>query len=577
MKAKEKYPLLWRWRTWALVVVIVVFGVFLQLEYQSEVREPSDQWSMAIELQKGVTLEHRAMDVAKLNSEQLLFGQIQQESLAILSIDEHAQVSGKASLALPTGNCKLLKLEAGAGIGTETGTGNSGNQVNAYYSNREQLWRSSITLNPDGEILIGSAESISEGTEHFDTVANWLVEGNDQQVRLRLKGKVVSEIKGYDNLRNLTVIQSDDGQVCYFVVDADSGGTLYRYSTAEGLGAWPLGSALDLKQYGMVRDMLINGDQLTLATHRYNHLAPSEPTVIGIWHFDVNTMQNTGVYYYYHVGTSLEPQLVKVAGNTVSYVLGMSQTQSITGELARYPQTESGKIVNISLLTREGNTVLENQRLTLTREYPIFYKAMDFGGKQVLLWVDRKAGEGNLRIAGASAQWQTLARERVSVDWLELFVSVLMGMGNSLVVGLMYAMIMLMDAKYILGVGLLLLLLVYKFAPVARNMRGRIVFWLAVLLTIIVKWYVYGFKAEDFKYFALMYPSFFGSTVVLQLFQLGTSAIALAIYSLWQRQYKCYKDQRIHYSVYVALEIVLLLMTTIALFMNAMMKVKFMM
>jgi len=520
---------------------------------------------MAIDVASDITLDHRAIDVLESESDNLLvFAQLKEGSLNVKTLDATAKVKESVDLTMPASNAKVLKLIQNK------------QQMSAFVSDREKLWQVPILLSAS-KLSLEQPVLVHNSAEQFDITEDWIVAGDDSSVVLIENGQVLETITGYENLRNLVALQTTDGSTCYFVIDADSGSNLYRYKRGEGLESIVLGTPQDKKQYGMIRDMMLVGDQLTLASHIYQHLNPSAPTVIGIWHYDVRDLNQTGVYYYYHVATSLEPQLIQVDGNKVDYVLGMSQTVSLTGEMSRYPQTESGKIVNISLLSRQADRLIANNRLTLTRDYPVFYKATKLSGTRVILWVDRRGGLGHLRMAGEGQAWIEKAQKLTKVDWMPLVMSAVMGIGNSLVIGFLYAMIMLMDAKYMIAIGLFVIIAYYRFAQVEREKKGRTVFYIAVLLTVSVKWYVYGFAAPDLKHFAYIYPFFFGSTVVMQITQLVTSLMSIGIYYLWKRQHPYYKNQWMHYGMYIALELALLLMITIALFMNAMMKVKFMM
>lgn len=563
MKKKNTYPLWKRWSVWSLVLLLAIFTAFTLLELQSEVRQPSQRWSMAIDLSSEITLDPRALDATFTPSGTLRFGQLDKGQVHLYSIDHGGQLTKTHGALLPSESAKVLRLEGDR----------------AYISDRDRLWY----LDEASEFI-----EVGGSTEHFDVSGAWIVAGDDQIVSLyKLEGDQLSlkvrGIEGYTNLRNLKIkdyqMRKGDpkSETCYFVVDAESGSSLFKYQEGQGLKSVTLGTAQDFKAYGMVRDLEILGDQVTLATHKYNHLEPAEPTIIGIRQFDLNTLAMNRVYYYYHVGTNLEPQLVGVDGDQVSYVLGMSQTQSMSGTLARYPQAEGGKIVNVSHLTRRGDTLVENERITATRDYPVFYKLLDVGRDQVVIWVDRRAGRGHLRLAGTGAEWIGVAKANLEIPWTELLLSVIMGMVNSLVIGLMYAAIMLLDAKWGILLALVLLGLYSRFGPGKREDKATLCFWAAVLTTLVVKWYVYGLNAYDFKYFARVYPFFFGASLVMQATQVVTTVIAIGIYKLWYLQHPYYKNRWAHFGVYIGLETAILLLTSIALFMNAMMKVKFMM
>lgn len=566
-KNKGAYPVWLKWQFWTVLVMVGIILMFTLLEKQSEVRQPSDNWSMGIDLDVRVSLDHRAFDVLVAEeADAVLVGNIHEGKAKVINLNRDGVVVSQVSVDLPDPKSKVLAL-------------NRNDQgLFVLVSNRDTLWSIPVALDSNtGQLKLETPKELSKGVEHFSISGKWLVVGDDETTRLFYEDTLMSEQTGYNNLRNLELVASEDASTCYYVIDADSGSSLYSATSDSTFNSTVLMTAQEVAKYGFVRDMFLQGETLTLASHKYNHLEPNSPTIIGIWQYDMNTLDQNEVFYYYHTSTNLEPQLVAVDGMNVSYILGMPQTISMTGAISRYPQTESGKITNVSMLTREGDLLVANERMTLTREYPIFYKNVIFDNENVLVWVDRRAGLGHLKIAGQGESWIKTAASRVEVDWALMLMSSVMGLGNSLVIGVMYAAIMLLDAKFAIPIAAVILWLIHRFAPIEAKKRSQLVFVLAVLATIGIKWYVFGYLANDMKFFAYMYPFFFGSEIVLQGTQILTSVLSLTLYSLWHREHPYYVNRWMHYGIYIGFEVLFLLSITISLFMNAMMKMKFMM
>lgn len=559
---KSKYKIIPFWQTWrflmAIILVLIIGGMMLA-ERNSEYQQPSKDWSLAIEVAQDLPLDYRLMDHAlATDTESVAYAYATPTGIKVLKIGEFGERLQEVLLPIQTKGIKIVQLEP-----VEQG-------YLLYLSDRVTLDRYALS----DDFVLSETVRISEAVEHFHAQGQWVVAGNDQKTTLYHQLNPVASESGYTDLRGLRLLTTGENQ--YFVINAESGANLYKVTNNEVTKKEFL-SSKDQQAYGFIKDMLYADGQLTLMSLRYDRKNPDSPSVLGVWHVDGETLANQSVDYFYHVATSLDPVLVAVKGNETTYALGSKQQMDPSGEgLNKYPHTAGGKITNVSLITREGDEMVRNTRLTMTRQYTLTYNHMVMAGTPVLVWVDKNGLNGNLKIAGKSSEWIKHGNQALSVDWFTILISAVMGIGNGFYFGA-FSMVFGFGIFNFVFIALGIFSLLYmRYGPFEKEKRSKQLFYLGVGAFIVIKWYVFGYRAIPFRPYGYIYPWLFGSDFMLQAMVIGCSFLSFVLFKLWHREHVYHTKRNLHFRVYLAFEIVLLLATTFSYLLNAMMKIKFM-
>ncbi len=571
---KSKYKKIPYWQSWRFlmtIIIVVIVGGMILSERASEYQQPSKEWSHAIDLAKDLPLDERLTDDALASDGQALaYAYVTETGIKVLKIGSFGEVIQEVLLPIPTKAIKLVQLEP-----TDQG-------YILYLSDRVTLDRYALS----DDFVLSEKQRVSDAVEHFHARGSWVVAGNDQKTTLYRNLEAVTSDSGYMDLRGLNLLTTEANQ--YFVINAESGANVYKVTTPKkGTAAVKLNhqdvvkkvflTNSDLSAYGFIKDMIYSDNQLTLMSLRYNRMKPDEPSILGVWHLDGETLADKSVDYFYHVATSLDPVLVSVTGDKTTYALGSKQRMDPSGEgLSRYPQTAGGKITNVSLITREGDQMVKNTRLTMTRQYTLTYNYVTIAKTPVLIWVDKNGTQGHLRITGKSPDWIKAGKQKLEVDWLTLFISAVMGIGNGFYLGA-FSLVFGFGYYNFVFIALGIFSFLYmRYGPFEPNKKATQLFYLNVGTFSVIKWYVFGFQAITFRDYAYIYPWLFGSDFALSAMVIGCSVLSFILFKLWHREHIYHTKRNLHFRVYLAFEIVLLLATSFSYLLNAMMKIKFM-
>jgi hypothetical protein len=332
------------------------------------------------------------------------------------------------------------------------------------------------------------------------------------------------------------------------------------------------------RTYGHFKDIFLQEGVLTLVSSVYDHLSPGAPTVLGVWQLEAETLDEISFKLFYHVRTSLDPVITNVEGNQVSYILGTQQTiDTVNKGISRYPQTKGGLFTNVSLFTREEDQLIENTRITLTRQYPVGYEIFEAPFGNVLTWADKVEGKSTILMAGKGPEWIAYANANYDINYLELVAAALLSMGNTLFFGIISLLISLSPYNYyILGVGILAILF-KRFAPLEDRQKSKIIMMGMMIFVMGLKAVLITSPNSDYRLFAHIYPWLFGNTAMLLSVSILTSAISLLMFWLWKKQHYYYTNRFMQFSVFFGFELYLFLMTIMTFFVSALMKNNFMM
>lgn len=557
-KSKPKWYLSWSF--YFIVVTLFFTGLFAWSEKDIETKQPSENWSIGVEVLTDLPADYRLIDqVALPNGEGIAVAYYDTLGLHLSTLDWDGKVLETGNLKLDDYTIKLIELTS------------SGDGLYLYYSDRTTLKR--LTIDPI-TLAATDAVEISQHAEQFAAEGDHVVAGDDTLTEILEGTKIVATFESYDNVKKVEIATTGDKVIVTH--NAADGGRLLTYE-ANKLSVLQLADEADQTTYGYFKDMHIENGVLTLVSSYYNHLSPNSPTVLGVWQLEESTYNEISFKLFYHVRTSLDPVITKVEGRKVSYILGTQQTiDNVNKGLSKYPQTKGGLFTNVSHFTREDDVLVENTRLTLTRQYPVGYEVFHAPFGDVLTWADKVSGKTMLNMAGQGEAWIDYAKSKHETNYLILISAALMGFGNTLFFGVISLLISLTPFMWWIVAVSIFAFLYNRFMPIEPEKRGKQVLFIMIAFTIALKLVLVAGPNSDFRFYSQIYPWLFGSTQSLVSMSVFTSLLSIWIYFLWQKQYYYYTNKTLKYSVFFGIELYLFMLSTMAYFVTAMMKSNFM-
>lgn len=556
-KSKTKWYL--RWTTYFILSTVAFIVLFALSEKEIEMKQPSDDWSMGVEILAGLPTDYRLIDQVKLpDGSGFVVAYVEETGIHLREFDWYGKERADILIEMNTSALKLIEITSEA------------DQLYLYHTDRVTLQR--ITIEPKS-FKVGETAEISKHSEQFAAEGLYVIAGDDTTTQVFRDKTALAQYSAYDNLKRVCIASQDDKII--MTLNTADGGKILTYENDQ-LSISNLYDPAEQKTYGYIKDIHLEDGVLTLVSSVFNHLAPGSPTVLGVWQLEDRTYKEISFKLFYHVRTSLDPVITKVEGKKVSYILGTQQTvDTVNKGLSKYPQTKGGLFTNVSHFTREDDTLIENTRITLTRKYPIGYQAFDTPLGNVLTWADKVDGKATIMMAGQSEDWISHARSQYDVNYLELVSAALMAIGNTMFFGVISLLISLQPFYGIILVVIILSILYQKFAPFDREQKGKHILIVNILFVVVCQMIIVASPASDFRFYAQIYPWLFGSTFSLAAISTIISGLAVWIYFLWRRQHYYYTNRLLQFSVFFGIEMYLFMIGIMSFFVSAMMKNNF--
>lgn len=554
-----------RWTTYFLLSTALLIMLFAWSEKEIETKQPSANWSLGVEIMAGLPSDFRLVGQSvEADGEGIAVAYYHNANIHLNTFDWYGNNVSNAQFPIPDetfeSTLKLVKMATYDG------------RYYIYYSDRLILRRMEIeapSLSVIDDILISSH------AEQFDVDGLTVVAADDDKLEVFVDTALIAEYDAFEDVKRVCITTAEDAIiVAYNAADA---GKLLKVKNGE-IEVHALSTKSDQETYGYFKDLHLAEGVLTVVSSQFDHLTPSAPTVLGVWQLDDVDFSQRSFQLFYHVRTSLDPIISKVDGNKVSYILATQQTLDERSKtLPRYPQTRGGIFTNVSLFTRENDRLIENTRMTLTRQYPVGYAVFDAPFGQVFTWADKVGGKSVISMAGSSNDWMIYAKNSYKVNPIELVAAALMAMGNTIFFGVIALLISLYPYNVWI-IGAIVAMFIYKrFAPFEPQKKSMHVMWTMILFVIGLKTVTVVMPQSDYRFFAHIYPWLFGNTAVLASITLLTSLMAVFMFILWKKQHYYYTNRFLQFSVFFGFELYLFLMSIMTFFVSAMMKNNFMM
>ena len=562
MKKEKKVLWIMSWKFWFALATIIMFVAFTWSEKTIEEKQPSPSWSIGVESVTGLTSDYRKIDI-NINHDQsgFILTHISKEGIKLHKLDWYGRLIQEELFEHDElDSLRVIEIE----------TVDMGYYI--YLSDRKKLER--LTVDATTFEVI-DRQIVSEHSEHFSASGEIVIVGDDEITEIYDGLELIGTVDGYVNLKLLTLEVSEESIVA--ALNAEDGGRFVIISD-DVMVIIEATTVAEQKTYGYYKDIFIENGVITIASSLFDHLAPGTPTVMGIWQLDENTSKELSFRPFYHVRTDLDPIITNVKDNEVSYVLGALQTlDHINKGLSRYPQTRGGQFTNISKYTRDGDIMIDNSRLTITRNYPVGYHYFETPNGPVLLWADKVDQTTNIYLAGEGPEWISYAKQMHKTDYVMLILASVVAFANNVFFGLVTLITKISPILWVIVLVAVLALLYQRFAPFDDERKRQQVYYALIVFTIGFKFYITAIDNSDFLFYGHIYPFLFGNPVVMIVLPLATSAYALWMLYLWRREHPYYTNQALNYSLFLGFEIYIYMFGFMTYFVSALVKNNFMM
>ncbi|OJV63961.1 MAG: hypothetical protein BGO41_06825 [Clostridiales bacterium 38-18] len=566
--SKNKTLFYKRWSFYFVLLIIFVLVMHGTTEWLITIEQPSEGWSIGYKALEGLPTDERLISVSEsTDGNSYIVAYKTSTSIVITSLNLYGKVQAEAKLSLSNGPILAGKLKL-----VKVAPAKDTNYL--YYGDRVSLYRVAFDAslkNIEAPILV------SEHAEQFDVDGEYVIAGDDTLTQVFREDQMIREIDGYDNLKSL-VICSDDETV-YAGVNTDKEGMLYQVNSITGAQQESVVmNQNDQRFYGYFKDIKPTESSVTIITSLFDHLNPGAPSVLGVWQYNRSSLDQENFTLFYHVRTSLEPILTHIEGDQVSYILGVQQTlDNVSKGLSRYPQVKGGIYTNISYFSRQGDTLTENTRLTLTRKYPIAYYYFENEGINQLIWIDKESNGGVLMMAGNTPDWIQFAKANQPIDLVKLSGYTLVALANTVFLGLVSFLISLSDYNIWIFVTLIAIVLFRKFARLDQNKKDVITQYILMGMVLVIGVVMVAAPDSAFRLYQQIYPWFFGSTVALIAIPSTIGLVALGLYYLWKKEHYYYTNWFLHFSFFLGMYLFFYMFVIMSFFVSAMMKSHLMM
>ncbi len=557
-RKKNPTPLFRRWTFWFAIMSLLILAVIATTEHVLESSQPSKDWSIAVESIPNLPGDARKIDVVSDNGFTVAY--LEKDGVHVIKTNDFGVEQERAFFESDESKTRVLLLE----IVDDT--------YWVYTTDREDLYRWVIRRN---DLSLVEKTFVSNQCKYTVTHKNFVLTGSNDRVELYEGNSLLHTFDALEMLYQLT-LKSDKDTIFAFV-NSNLGATLL-YGNRDNMTEKMVYSESNQNANGYVKDIYIDDHYFYVIANTYDRFKPGEPSLFTFWTFDRISTEEVGKQLFYHVATDLSPILIDVQNGSPTYILGTRQQYDpYTQGLSRYQYKQGGTFVNVSRYRAQDGLIVENTRLTMTRNYPMAYAYFAHEDEAVFAWIDKVGSEGTFNLSGQGQEWIRYAKSVQTIEWKPLAFAVLNTLGNGLGWGSLFIiMIVAKQAKW-LFLTVILVLLIKHIALKNNDKQESIVYYIAVFSTVAFKVFLMIEPQSDFWFYGSVYPMFFQSGITMAILALVTSAMAYAVGLVWQKQHPYYPDKFIHYWVYLGLEIYVSLFTVITFLVAAMQKMKFMM
>lgn len=549
--------LLKSWIFWIIIFTLIMIALFFFMENQSNKMQPTTGWSIPIGVIESASDDYRVLDIMERpNKEGILITYIVDSGIELYELNWFGEIERSILIEEDVSDIKVLDV------------GYNESSYNIYISDRTILQRYSVDMD---NLSVGAKTLISETSEQFSVSEEAVIVGDDDITKILFRDQVVESIEDYEDLKRVNILATEEKIVA--TMDTVIGSSIITVDDG-GVKIEELISPAQENILGYLQDIYLEDGVITVLSSKH-HVGENFPSSFGMWQLNKD-LEILNHEQWYHNRTSLRPVITNVDGNNIEYILGVltRQDENRQAVLAQ-PRLQDGTFTNILRFTVENSNLIHYDRLTTTREYPIGYEYYKTNDGDVVVWADRVEDNANIRLAGMGDKWISYANENYNVDYIQISSEILMSFVASIIWGIVFAAIDLLD--YILPIIIFIILLVIynRVATFERDKKDLYLFLIVAVFVTGFKFYVSAIGNEGLQVYGHIYPHILGNDVALGTISIITSICSLLLVNLW---YNGNKDLsiNIHILMYIGFEVYFYLFSIMVYVVSAMSKVSLM-
>lgn len=508
------------WKYVLLGLVIILLLIYGAIENEVHMRQPSEDWSIAVTLEEEVSQDYRMLSVIEREDNLgYTYAYVGDDGIYLRETNWRGEIEKELSFELPSIRVMVLKIDDHQG------------KYHIYYSDRKQLFKKTIDKT---SYSIGEEVLVSNYSEQFDVKGGVVITSDDSLLQLIRDEKVIEEISGFEDVKKVLIKKYEDKY--FFSYNTVIGGFL-GVIEGEDVTTTMLQDQKNQSDFGYFSDMYIDNNEIVIMTNKV-YMASTNPNLMRIYYLDKRDLSSKKEFNIYHSRTTLDPKIVHVEGSRISYVLGVQQTLDIYDELEKkYTWVQRGKYTNVSLYTRYDDQLLENTRLTITRRYPVGYDYFNGVQDGVLVWSDLSGDYGDLKMAGHGSEWIQYGRNSHKIRIVELGQTIVVGSVSAAIWGSVFHIFRIVPYWYIFIGYLILSILIYYLVKGNEDRKWKWLFLGFVLVTLAMKLYLNVIDNYDIVIYKNIYPMILGNKAYLIGSSVLSTLFAYLVYLLWLKDY----------------------------------------
>lgn len=548
--------LLKSWKLWVFIFTLLMIGLFFFMENKSNMAQPTTGWSIPIEVLEEAPRDYRVLDIMKRPDEKgILLTFVDIDGIKLYELDWFGQIERNISIDGDFSNVRVLDV------------GYDERSYHVYISDRIILERYDV----DRESLsTGERTIISETSEQFSVSENTVIVGNDSITQILLKDELVATFEDYRDLKRVDIVFSD-GKILA-IMDTVIGSSVILVD--DHVKIKELISPIEEDSLGYLQDIYLKDGVITVLSSKHK-VGENFPSSFGMWQLDED-LEELGNGFWYHNRTSLRPIITNVDGDNIEYILGVLTRQDENRQaVMEQPRLQDGTFTNILHFTMEESDLVSYDRLTTTREYPIGYEYIKSQEGDIIIWADRVDDNSTIRLAGMGEKWISHANQNYSVDYLQIGSEIFMTFVASIIWGIFFAALDLLDYILPLIIFLIIIIVFNRLVDIDPRKKDLYLFILVAACVSGFKFFTSAIGNSNLQAYGHIYPHILGNDLVLGTIAIITSICSLFLVNLW---YSKNRDLsiNIHISMYIGFEVYFYIFSIMVYVVSAMSKINLM-
>lgn len=523
------------------------------MENQSNKTQPTVEWSIPIEVLEGAPKDYRMLDIMERPDDAgILITYLIEDGIELYELNWFGQIERNTFIDTDTSDIKVLDV------------GFNEDSYTIYISDRTILERYTVDRE---DLSLGEKTVVSETAEQFSASGDGVIVGNDHITQILFQDEVVASFENYEDLKRVHLLTVEDKIIA--LMDTVMGSRILTVAD-DGMKMAELITPVEEQSLGYLQDAYLKDGIITVLSSKH-HIGEDAPSSFGMWQLneDLDIVHHET---WHHNRTSLRPIITNVDDNEIEYILGVLTNQNENRQaVLEQPRLQEGMFTNILHFTMTEGSLIDYDRLTTTREYPIGYEYIQRDHGDVLIWADRIEDHTRIRLAGMGEDWITYANEQYSVDYLQVGSEIFMSFVVSIIWGIVFAAMDLLDYILPIIIFIVIIIIFNKVAPFEPKKKEGYRFLIFAIAITGFKFYASAIGNDGLQAYGHIYPYILGSDLVLGTISIVTSICSLFLVNLWYNRNKDLSSN-IHLLMYIGFEVYFYLFSIMVYVVSAMSK-----